>query len=211
MATLQMELTRRGGLAAAFAGMALLAGCVSTDKAPDVVEAPPPPCGGACQIAARWQPQVYWTPDPTRNGALNPTLAGRVYLFGPDVGFSLVGDGSMVVSLYEGSPGPGVEAQPLEIWNIDPVSLKKYLKKDAIGWGYTVCLPWSTYRKDLTRVQMRVRYDTTPGQAPLFAENSPLTLNPDPNAAAPAITQGSRSPINALPASSVPVAFGLKP
>jgi hypothetical protein len=206
MATLPTQLNRAQRLAALAVGLAAMAGCVSTDKAP---EAPPPP-GAACQLMAVWQPTVYWTPDPTRNGALNPTLAGHVWLFGQEVGFPVVGDGSLVVSLYEGISQPGVEQQPIEIWQLDAVSLRKYLKKDGLGWGYNVCLPWSTYRRDLNHIQMRVRYDP-PNGAALFSDTASLALNPDPNAVAPPITQGTRNPFNGLAAANLPAAMGAKP
>jgi hypothetical protein len=208
MATLPTQLNPVRRLAALTLALAVVAGCASTEK---VFDGPPAPSSiPPCQVVSWWEPQVFWTPDPVRNGALNPTLAGRVYLSGPEFTDPQVGDGTLTVSLYEGNPPPSAEVQPIEIWQIDAPSLRKYLKKDAIGWGYTVCLPWSTYRKDLTSVQMRVRYDGGNAQ-PLFAENSPVALSHDPNAASPPIVQGTRNPFNGLPAAAVPVAMGPKP
>jgi hypothetical protein len=200
MATVAAELTTprrapRGAPAAlAVLGACLLAGCVTTDDKVDPAAPPPPPKDVTpCQVLATWEPQVFWAPDPVHNGTPSPTLVGQVYLFGPDVGFPMMGDGSLVVDLYEGSPPPGTPATPLEEWRIDPTSLRKYARHDYIGWGYTLGLPWQTYRPDLCHVQMRVRYESgKPGTLPLFTNPTPLTLNPAPDAACPIITTSAK-------------------
>jgi hypothetical protein len=115
------------------------------------------------QLCATWQPEVCWTPDPTRNGALQPTLTGHLWLFGEEIGCPLVGDGSLSVSLFEGEPAADDKVDPLQVWQFDAASLKKYLKKDMLGWGYALKLPWSTRCLELTRVQLRVCYHPLDG------------------------------------------------
>jgi hypothetical protein len=115
-------------------------------------------------------------------------LTGRLYLFGPQIDYPLAGDGSLIVELYAASPPaqpsptsaaqpsspPPAELQRLERWELDKATLHKLLRKDPIGWGYTLFLPWGSYRSDLTQVKLRVCYQPQRG-TPLYAD-SPLTL-----------------------------------
>jgi hypothetical protein len=145
------------------------AGCASTGWAllgdrPEAV----------CQVVATWRPNVLFTPDPTKNGKMLPGIAGRLYLFGPEISYPLVGDGSLVVELYDVEKG---EPEFLERWEIDPATLARLGKRDMIGFGYTVYLPWAKVSPDLTKltkVKLRARYQPAKG-SPMFTEND-LTL-----------------------------------
>jgi hypothetical protein len=179
---------------------ALAGGCVTLDCLRSDDEPPPP--GTPCQVVAWWQPHVVFAPDPARNGVSAPGLAGRLYLFGQEVGFPMVGDGSVVVDLYDetncpagrpagqapGPPAGQAGAQPVlqEEWRIDPVTLKRLLRRDRIGWGYTLFLPWGRYRPDLTRVQLRVRYVPDHG-SPVFAEPTSVNLSADGSPTGPPV------------------------
>jgi hypothetical protein len=99
-----------------------------------------------------------------------------VYLFGPEIGFPVVGDGALVVDLYDETGTPERPAVLREEWRLDPVTLKRLLRRDTIGWGYTLFLPWGSYRPEVTRVRLKVRYQPAEG-APLFAEGSPIDLS----------------------------------
>jgi hypothetical protein len=146
--------------------VALSAGCVGTEWHLGQTDGVPPP-GVPCQIATTWQSRVMFTPDPTKNGSPTAGLAGRLYLFGPEISFPMTGDGSLVVDLYDETKGqPVIQEQ----WRFDAQTLKRLLKKDMIGWGYTVFLPWSGYKAEITKVRLKVRYEA-PKRAPLFTEN----------------------------------------
>jgi hypothetical protein len=121
-----------------------------------------------------WQPCVRYAPDPAHGGAPIPGLAGRLYLFGPEVGFPLVGDGKLSVLLSDETGGPPVQK---EAWNIDADTLKTWVRRDDIGWGYTLFLPWTTYRPEMTKLRMRVCYVPAKG-SPLYFEG-PLTIAPE--------------------------------
>src|SRR4051794_11321502 len=97
---------------------ALAAGCLTPGGSAG--EKPPAP-GPVCQVAAQWQNKVCFAPDPTRGGVQAPGLAGRVYLFGEQVGYPAVGDGSLVVDLADETSGQPVW---LERWEIDPRTLQ---------------------------------------------------------------------------------------
>lgn len=167
-------LGRCTGLLLSVAGALCAVGCASMGAS--VHHSSKPPTGPVCQVVATWNTQVTFTPDPTHGGTPTPGLAGRLYLFGPNIDFPLAGDGSMVVDLYEDGPTEGKEPRLMEEWRVDPATLARLLRRDAIGWGYTIFLPWGTYRPDVDKVHLKVRYDPHQG-SPLYAEGAPLTLN----------------------------------
>jgi hypothetical protein len=152
----------------------LAAGCVALDgQVRDV------PTGVPVQAAATWQTYVLFASNPAREGARMPGLAGRLYLFGPQVDFPIAAPGRVEVRLYPdtASDPKGPPEAPLEVWRFDPDTLKAKLQHDAIGWGYSLLLPWSTYNPDLTHVRLTVRFDPLKGGAPLFAQETRLTLH----------------------------------
>lgn len=156
------------------AALMMTAGCVGTG--PFVGSGDPPQASKVCQIVTTWNREVEFTPDPTHGGAPIPGLSGRLYLFGPEINFPLVGDGSITVDLYNDAPKtPDGKPVLMEEWRIDRDTLKRLLRKDMIGWGYTLFLPWGTYHPEVTQVHLIVRYEPLNG-LPLFAPISPLTL-----------------------------------
>lgn len=145
-----------------------LAGCVGLPK---VVDGPAD--GAVHQVHATWDNRVHFTEDPLRNGQQQPGLAGRLYFFGPEIGHPLRGTGEVTVDLYDATHK---EKKMLERWTFDNDNLQRLLKKDTIGWGYTVFLPWGTYKPEVKRVQIQVRFAPEKG-SPLFAPVSSVALN----------------------------------
>jgi hypothetical protein len=94
------------------------------------------------------------------------------------MGYPLAGDGSAVVDLFDPSQ-PGADGSPklLERWIIDKDMLQRALRPDTIGWGYTLLLPWGTFRPDLGQVVLRLRYEPV-GGAPIYANPSTVAFNP---------------------------------
>lgn len=165
-------MTRLWAAGLALALTAALSGCATTDwavlggtKVPNV-----------CQMVATWQGSVTYSPDPANNGRPGPGMAGRLYLFGPQLAHPIQGDGALSVELYdESNPQQAQQAQqlPLERWQIDPATLQRLGKQDMIGWGYTVYLPWTRTSPDLTKmtkVKLRMCYQPAKG-TPIFTEN----------------------------------------
>jgi hypothetical protein len=150
-------------------------GCVTSDLLVRK-DAPPPPAAVSTVVAA-WNPSVVFPPDPVNRGEPLPGIAGRIYLFGPDLKLPVIGDGTMVVDLFSDMPGAG--KLPLEEWRFDKDALKLLLKHDAVGWGYTLFLPWGgpngTYRPEINRIHLRLRYER-PNVLPLYSESSPMAL-----------------------------------
>ena len=153
----------RIALWAVLAGSALSSGCVSLPEA----LGGSPPASGVCQVAALWQNTVLHVPDPTRGGDTNPGLAGRILLFGRELGHPLVADGRLVVDMYDMASDP---PQMVERWDIHPNDLAKMGKKDRFGWGYTVFLPSARLTPAMTRVKLRAAY-TPKGGSPIYSEN----------------------------------------
>jgi hypothetical protein len=130
-------------------------------------------------VATYWEPQVTFTPDPTRNGTPIPGLVGRLFLFGEDKGRPLAGEGAVIIDLYDPDHPRGDDQGtviPLERWQIDKDTLARLLRRDPIGWGYTLFLPWSTYRPDLTKLLLRAQYAPVKGM-PIYTGGSLVTLN----------------------------------
>jgi hypothetical protein len=218
MAALPQELSPRQPLPAAeetgsrlgcAAWVALLvlvcaAGCESTGTF--ICTGEQPPTGPAFQVVAWWNNQVLTAPDPVHGGAATPGLAGRVYLFGPQLDFPIEGDGTIVVDLYDPSApttAPGGTAVPLEEWRFDKDTLKRLQRKDVIGWGYTVFLPWGSYRPEIKQVRLQVRYEPPKG-SPLYAESSPLALIPGEDIQVTSKSVPLGTPPGTAPAAAVP-------
>jgi hypothetical protein len=154
----------------------LPAGCVGIESF--LTRADQPPTGEVRQVVATWNNEIVSVPDPYHLGAPTPGVAGRVYLFGEPADFPRAGEGTVTVDLYDvtaskGAPGP----VPLERWQFDKMTLQRLLRRDPIGWGYTLFLPWSTYRPDVPSwdVVLRVCYQPAQG-TPIYAEST-LTLS----------------------------------
>jgi hypothetical protein len=127
-------------------------------------------------VVATWNPSVVFVPDSVHDGKLNPGLAGRIYMFGPEIGCPLLGNGCLAVQLFDVSkPGADPDAHPLEEWRLSSETLKQLQKRDAVGWGYTVFLPWGTYRPDITQIRLKVCYQPPKG-FPLYATSGPMRL-----------------------------------
>jgi len=160
----------RGGLVAALLLAALAAGCATTEeyfaRAKD-------PQAGVGQIVCAWENAVRFVPDPARQGAPNPGLAGRLYLFDQDLANLLEGDGSASVYLFDETDGPPVMK---EVWKFNTQELKRLSRKDGYGNGYTLFLPWATYRPEISKVRLRVEYQPAKG-SPHYTEDA-VTLAP---------------------------------
>ena len=176
---------------------AALAGCVTTD-----VHAPPwsffdgPSHGPVGQLVTMWAEGIVEQPD-RQTGALMPGFSGRVYLFSINQTAPLGADGAMRVCLFDCNDPRGASAPALEIWELRDVDIKQMLKKDGVGWGYNLWLPWSTYRPDISRVAIRMQYvpkigmpiwsgtsEIAIGQAPPTVKTTSQTVTPRGNGAA---------------------------
>jgi hypothetical protein len=97
-----------------------------------------------------------------------------------------------VVDLYDPNrpenDGSGV---PLGQWRYDSVTLQRLLRKDMIGWGYTLFLPWPDYKPEVTRIQLRLRFEPAKGGMAMYANSEPMTLDNGVNKA-PVLSSSDR-------------------
>ncbi len=190
--------------------VSLCAGCVTTGPLP-LPKWDAPPKGQVAQVMPLWADGIAVQSDPMQGGRPVPGLAARVYLFGPDLGQPLVADGTLIVYQYDDLQPPSDDQLPREVWTLDKASLEKLLKKDALGWGYNLWLPWSSYNPAIRKVGLVICYrpekgmDAWSGQhiLPLRGEN------PGPSAAGPkrpsSLQQArSDSPLNQFTNPKVP-------
>jgi hypothetical protein len=176
--------------------LALVAGCVLTGESETTSRTPPPPCPAPCHVMTKWENHVEFVPDPYHNGVPGPGLVARIYLFGPEIGHPVVGDGELEVLLIDETPGNKV---PREGWRFDAKTLKRLLKRDFLGWGYTVFLPWEHYSPQVTAVLMKVGFKPA-GGAPLFSE-SHVTLSDENGVILPGTTGPLAGPTGKPPPS----------
>ena len=162
-------------LCAPFALLVAIAGCVHLPK---TGSDEPMPHGAVCQITATWNHQVLFAPDPTHGGAPTPGLAGRLYLFGEEISYPLVEEGSLTVDLYDDTKpaANGQQPIPLEEWRLDAATLKRLVKRDMIGYGYTLFLPWGTYKPEINQVHLKLCFVTSKSM-PFYAESGRLSLD----------------------------------
>lgn len=168
-----LNVSARCALRSALCALALT-GCAGTSSFLEWGEQKP--YGEPCRVVAAWNPAVVSVPDPVHDGRPNPGLAGRIYLFGPEIGCPMLGNGSLDAALFEDGPcGPDKSTTPLEEWHFDAATLKRLEHHDPVGWGYTVFLPWGSYKPEINHIHLRVRYNPPQG-FPIYAASAPMTL-----------------------------------
>lgn len=191
--------------------LALLpAGCVTMDKVLPGLCQEKPPTGPVHQVVVTWNNEVMHAADPVHNGTLVPGIGGRLFLFGPQIDFPLAGDGTITVDLFDETAGPA--QVPMERWIFDPDTLKRLIRKDMVGWGYTLFLRWSTYKPEVAVVRLKLCYQPKKG-SPLYAESAPMTLNDKQfNAQGPPLVKKpSDSTVTPTSAPKTPTPNAMKP
>ena len=173
------QVVRRFLRAAGARGLLGLAGCLAVGCVSDKMMTVPPLIAtrdGPSQIVARWNNTVGVSPDPVHGGRPQAGLVGRVYLFGPKMDIPLEGDGTLTVELFNPAEH-GRDGGPklIEKWIISPQDFHRLKRPDVFGNGYSLFLPWGTYRPDLTEIHLRVCFQQKTG-APLYANSGLLKL-----------------------------------
>ncbi len=141
---------------------------------------PAPPKLPASEMTVMWRNKVDYLPDPTHNGVMGAGLAGQLFLYGPNM-LPAVADGKLTVALYDETPRPpGQKANLPEGWEFTKDDLKKLVTMDErFGKSYALFLPWPTFRPDVTKVRIAVRYDPEQGH-PLYASETKIALDNTP-------------------------------
>lgn len=145
-------------------------GCVSLTEWTSLKSAAP--TGPVHQVHSVWEPFIASAPDPINHGRPVYGLAGRVFLFGPNMGFPLRGEGKIEVALADLSKG---KEEPVDGWSFEKATLQKLFREDGIGWGYTLFLASDKYRPDMTRLRVKIRYVPESG-IPVYSTPTTITL-----------------------------------
>jgi len=126
-------------------------------------------------MVAYWDNHVRFTDGVVNNKSKSlPGLAGRVYLFA-DEATSMEAKGRLVVELYDMTGGKSFK---LAVWSFDAETLKKLKKKDLIGDGYRLFLPWEGYSAEVKEIKLQTFYQPDEGTL-VDAEPAQLTLRQD--------------------------------
>jgi hypothetical protein len=119
-----------------------------------------------CQITTRWEREIHFPANIKDGGKPIAQIVG-----------------TMLVYLYNDMPEAQDIKEPLDIWVISTADVKRLERRDAAGWGYTLLLPWTSYKPDLTRVRIQVRFDRIGGKDPLYSDMNSISFE---NATKPA-------------------------
>lgn len=133
--------------------------------APSVSNTPPAKPGEVSRLTAAFSNKVIYAPDPTRGGDPVPGLLGRLYIFSTDEAVPIEAEGDLVVDVWDNSPKiNGGKPKLMEVWHLDPTAFAKFRKRDIIGEGYSIFLPWSTYNIDVRQINVIVRFSGKDGR-----------------------------------------------
>jgi Glycine zipper/Protein of unknown function, DUF255 len=144
---------------------------------PRIFFPPSPPYPLVKDVMVWWDDCLHLTQDPLRDGATLPGLKGRAYFFSSE---SKLADasGQIVVNLYDSTPTrTGGEATQLVTVSYDMNALKQLKRKDQIGDGYTLFIPWEAYNPAVKEVMLRLAYLPDKG-VPIYPEPYFMNLKP---------------------------------
>ena len=152
-------------------------------------------------LLTMWDNRVRITEDSANGGAPLHGMAGRLFLFNEDT--SVEAHGRVVVQMLDlTNPVAGQQPNKLGEWSIPAENLKQLKRKDPIGEGYTLFLPWDTYDARVRQVQLQVCYLPEKG-APRYSSPTKVTLQSE---TPPGPTSQQRQAVAArLQSSLVPV------
>jgi len=130
------------------------------------------------EVLAYWRSEVYFSQDEENQKKPLPGLAGRVMFASQSSNRMVEATGELVVRLYDMTnvAAPRLLAE----YGFDPHALKKLKSEDRFGDGYTLFLPWETYRPEVRQVQVELRYFPKDGSE---IRAQPTTLVLETNAA----------------------------
>ncbi len=165
-------------MALASTGCALRERRGSTSAAQVVASVKPPKAQGpATELLANWHKQVQVGMDPVSQSPI-AALTGRLYLFDATGGHPIGAEGQLTVELYEHPTDSQGKPKLLETWKFDPDSLKQCGKMDNLGYGFSLALPWSTYRPEIQKIHMVVVFEPKQGM-PLRTMSHVISLDHD--------------------------------
>jgi hypothetical protein len=129
-------------------------------------------------LLSRWDNRVKMVEDTVNRGSAVPVLAGVLYLFNDQTHSCVDARGSVVVQLHDITHvAAGKPAEKMAEWRFDAERLRMLKRKDRIGEGYVLALPWYEYRPDIKEVRLQICYLPEKG-TPRNSEPQNVTLQP---------------------------------
>lgn len=153
----------------------LLAGCYAVPQR-EVAASAPRSTAAISHVVVLWSEAVLRQDQvPVAQG-----FAGKVYLFGPNSAEPATAPGKFTVYAYDDTHGQNggpaaTNSKPTRTWDLPESDLRNLLKKDAIGWSYSLWLPYGPPSATERRVTLRVCFTTEDGQQTL-SESALVTL-----------------------------------
>ena len=166
--------------------LTLSAGCVS--KWPFLKREVPTPH----QVVVQWHNEIGFAPDVHKQGDPTAGFAGRMYLFTSGTPRPIPADGTLTITLYDPNTMTA-DGKPLAVqnWILPPEMLAKMRKRDYMGDGYTLFLPWASYHPSVKEVLLRTKYEPKNG-VPLFFDGGVLKIGAMKVVKPPTIKKGRR-------------------
>jgi hypothetical protein len=144
------------GMVLAGVACAAVSGCVILESGTlsTPPELPPEPVN---EVLTIWDPSIRLVANSVNNGEPLPGLAGRIYLMNETVRRMVDARGSIWVVIRDTTNGAsnGQYAVKCEFKELD---LRRMKRTDKVGDGYTVFVPWETYRPDIKQIEVQVCY-----------------------------------------------------
>lgn len=168
----------------------------------------------AAHITVMWQTRLASLPDQARGGAMGQGLVGQLFMYDQNFQFAMP-DGPLTVDLYDETPRANVapgQGPLLERWQINKDVLQTLVTMDEkFGKSYALFLPWPSYRPDINRVRMMVKYEQEGGHT-LYATASTITIDNRATAGGSPAWAGASPPVNpAVPGGGSVGGTGLPP
>jgi hypothetical protein len=151
--------------------VACLPGCLNTESWVHSGKPAPATMPTVSAVSLVWKGLIV-TQDVVNAGQPLPGIAGRMYLLGPDLATPVLCDGKVRVDMYVPEDG---KWKALTFWEYHPTDLQRMVKKDVIGDGYTLFLPW--YDTTIAQAQLRVTFFPAKGN-PIYAQPSIVNIRP---------------------------------
>jgi hypothetical protein len=131
----------------------------------------------ATTLVPLWQNRIAYLNDPSRGGAMGAGLVGQVFLFDANDQFVLA-DGNLTVELFdEGQKKPDGEPVKLGQWVFKKDALAKLATVDEhLGKCYALFLPWPSYKPEVNKIRLTVRYEPDNG-TPLYAPPTSVAID----------------------------------
>jgi len=155
----------------------VLAGC-QTPPTRTAAKPAPPSREPISQIVVLWSEAVLRQDNvPIQQG-----FAGKVYLFGADSVQPVTAPGKFTIYAYDDTNqstrnvvDPSVK--PTRTWELDESQLRHLVKKDAVGWSYSLWLPLGLPEATHRNYSLIVTF-TPEGGRPVFGDSSVVNLPP---------------------------------